>query len=77
MKSFTATCTVKGPKTMETRVLKTNSNRRSRKYGAVMVEYVFLLVFIVLVALIGIKTFGNTVANKFGSNNNSVTNAMQ
>ena len=62
---------------METRVLKTISNRRSCKTGAVMVEYVFLLIFIAMVALIGIKTFGGTVANKMGQNNNSVTNSFQ
>jgi Flp pilus assembly pilin Flp len=62
---------------METRVLKTISRRRSRKTGAIMVEYVFLLIFIVMVALLGIKTFGSTVANQMGSNNNSVTNAIQ
>jgi Flp pilus assembly pilin Flp len=62
---------------METLVPKTISTRRSRKTGAVMVEYVFLLIFICMVALIGIKTFGGTVANKMGSNNNSVTNAIQ
>jgi len=62
---------------METRVLKTISRRRSRKTGAVMVEYVFLLIFIVMVALLGIKTFGGSVANQMGSNNNSVSNAIQ
>jgi Flp pilus assembly pilin Flp len=45
--------------------------------GAIIVEYLFLIMFIVLVALIGIKTFGNTLNNKMGSNNNSVTNAWQ
>jgi len=45
--------------------------------GAIIVEYLFLILFIVLVALIGIKTFGNTLNNKMGSNNNSVTNAWQ
>jgi len=45
--------------------------------GAIIVEYLFLIMFIVLVALIGIKTFGNSLNNKMGSNNNSVTNAWQ
>jgi len=45
--------------------------------GAIIVEYLFLIMFIVLVALIGIKTFGNSLNNKMGANNNSVTNAWQ
>jgi Flp pilus assembly pilin Flp len=44
--------------------------------GAVMVEYIFLIIFIAMVALIGIKTFGQAVRSKMGSNNNSVTNAI-
>jgi len=52
--------------------------RASRKNrGAVMVEYVLLIVFIALVAFIGIKTFGGAVNNKMGSNNQSVTEAWQ
>jgi Flp pilus assembly pilin Flp len=51
-------------------------SRRSGQKAAVMVEYVLLLAFVVLVALIGIKTLGGTTANKFGANNNSVTNAF-
>jgi len=62
---------------METRVPKTISKRRSLKTGAVMVEYVLLLIFIAMIALLGIKTFGHTVANQMGSNNNSVSNAIQ
>jgi len=62
---------------MTTCVLKTRIPRLSRKKGAVMVEYVFLIIFIVLIALIGIKMFGNTVNNKLGQNNNSVTTAWQ
>jgi len=42
-----------------------------------MVEYVLILTFVVLVALIGVQTFGHTVNNQFGSNNNTVVNAMQ
>jgi Flp pilus assembly pilin Flp len=63
---------------METRVFK---NRRKlagqHQTGAVMVEYVFLIIFICLVALLGIKTFGGTLNNKMADNNNSVANAIQ
>jgi len=62
---------------METRVHnKIINKRRSRKTGAIMVEYVFLIIFIVMIALLGIKTFGGTVNNMMGQNNNSVTNAI-
>ena len=62
---------------METRVHnKIINKRRSLKTGAVMVEYVFLIIFIVMIALLGIKTFGGTVNNMMGQNNNSVTNAI-
>jgi Flp pilus assembly pilin Flp len=47
------------------------------KTGAVVVEYLFLILFIVLVSLIGIKTFGTTVNNAMGSNNNSVVASWQ
>jgi Flp pilus assembly pilin Flp len=52
------------------------NSRRSGQKAAVMVEYVLLLAFVVLVGLIGIKTLGGTATNKFGANNNSVTNAF-
>jgi len=42
-----------------------------------MVEYVLIVTFVVLVALIGIKTFGNTTTNAMWTNNNSVSNAIQ
>jgi len=48
-----------------------------KRIGAVIVEYLFLIMFIVLVALIGIKTFGTTLNAKMGSNNNSVTSSWQ
>ncbi|MGO8671595.1 MAG: Flp family type IVb pilin [Capsulimonadaceae bacterium] len=52
--------------------------RRSRRArGAVMVEYVFLLIFVAIVALASIKTFGQTVNDKMSNNNNSVTSAWQ
>jgi len=53
-------------------ILRTASNED----GAVMVEYVFLLIFIALVALGAIRTFGGAVTNKMGDNNNSVVNAF-
>jgi Flp pilus assembly pilin Flp len=62
---------------METQVPKRIHTHRSRKTGAVMVEYVFLIIFIVMVAWIGISTFGHTVTNVMGQNNNSVANAIQ
>jgi len=62
---------------MKTLVPIKKSYSRSSRRGAVMVEYVFVLIFIVIIALVGIKTFGNTVNNKMGSNNNSVANAIQ
>ncbi|WP_125205784.1 Flp family type IVb pilin [Capsulimonas corticalis] len=48
----------------------------SNEDGAVVVEYVFLLIFIVMVALGAIKTFGGSVVNKMGDNNNSVSSAF-
>jgi Flp pilus assembly pilin Flp len=63
---------------METRVFKSNRTKMGRNQtGAVMVEYVFLIIFIALVALVGIKTFGGSVNNKMSQNNNSVANAIQ
>jgi Flp pilus assembly pilin Flp len=44
--------------------------------GAVLVEYVLLIVLIAIVALVGIRTFGLSVTNKFGDNNGSVSNAI-
>jgi len=52
-------------------------SRLRRNAGAVIVEYLWLIMFIVLVAFIGITTFGQTVTAKMGSNNNSVTAAWQ
>jgi len=48
----------------------------SQEDGAVLVEYVLLIVLIAIVALVGIRTFGVTVANKLANNNNSVANAI-
>lgn len=48
----------------------------SNEDGAVMVEYVFLLIFVAIVALGAVRTFGNAVTNKMSSNNNSVVNAI-
>ncbi|MEO7717859.1 MAG: hypothetical protein ABIY70_16790 [Capsulimonas sp.] len=48
----------------------------SNEDGAVVVEYVFLLIFIAMVALGAIRTFGGAVTNKMGDNNNSVANAF-
>jgi len=44
--------------------------------GAALVEYILLIVLIAIVALVGIRTFGVTVANKLANNNNSVANAI-
>jgi len=49
----------------------------AQEEGAVLVEYVLLIVLIAIVALVGIKTFGGEVANKMANNNNSVANAIQ
>ena len=57
--------------------LKSFINRiASNEDGAVAVEYVFLLIFIAMVALGAIRTFGGAVTNKMGDNNNSVANAF-
>jgi Flp pilus assembly pilin Flp len=58
-------------------VRKIRSSKRRHETGATMVEYVFIIIFVAMVALIGIKTFGQTVNNQMGSNNNSVSKAMQ
>ena len=45
--------------------------------GAILVEYTLLLLLIGIAALIGIKSYGQTVAQKMGNNQNSVANAIQ
>ena len=45
--------------------------------GAILVEYTLLLLLVAIAALIGIKSYGQAVANKMGGNNNSVANAIQ
>jgi Flp pilus assembly pilin Flp len=60
---------------MNTCVHNIRGRRSKHTRGATMVEYVLLVILIVIVAMLGIKTFGNTVNNQFGSNNNSVTTA--
>jgi len=44
--------------------------------GAVLVEYTLLLLLIAMAALIGIKSYGLTVAQKMGNNQNSVANEI-
>lgn len=47
-----------------------------REDGATLVEYTLLLLLIGMVALVSIKTYGQTVAQKMGNNQNSVANAI-
>lgn len=44
--------------------------------GATLVEYTLLLLLIGMVALISIRTYGLTVAQKMSNNQNSVANAI-
>jgi Flp pilus assembly pilin Flp len=44
--------------------------------GATLVEYTLLLLLIAMVALVSIKTYGLTVAQKMSNNQNSVANAI-
>jgi Flp pilus assembly pilin Flp len=44
--------------------------------GAVLVEYALLVLLIGMVALVGIQTYGRTVAAKLGNSDNSVSNAV-
>jgi len=44
--------------------------------GAVLVEYTLLLLLIAMAALIGLRTYGTTVAQKMGNSNGSVSNAL-
>ena len=44
--------------------------------GAVLVEYTLLLLLIAMAALIGIKSYGLTIAQKMGNNQNSVATAI-
>lgn len=42
--------------------------------GATMAEYALLIGAIALVAIAGIRTFGNALSNKFTTMSNNVTN---
>jgi Flp pilus assembly pilin Flp len=44
--------------------------------GAVLVEYALLILLVGMVALVGIKFYGQTVAQKLGNSDNSVSNAV-
>jgi Flp pilus assembly pilin Flp len=44
--------------------------------GAVLVEYTLLLLLVDMAALVAIRTYGSTVAQKMGNNNGSVANAL-
>lgn len=44
--------------------------------GASLVEYTFLLILVVVVAIVSLRFFGVTVSGSFGNSGNSVNNAI-
>ncbi len=44
--------------------------------GASLVEYTFLLILVVVVAIVSLRYFGVTVSGSFGNSGNSVNNAI-